>query len=151
MVGPWLSRAGVADLDAAEFAAAREGEDWLVPDGYGRLVARSGAGLPVRLGCPVTSIRTLPGRIELATAQGVLTADQAIVTVPLGVLVAGRLRFDPPPPPAILAAIEALPMGDLVKLRVRLAGDPFGARDGFYASAPPAAARPSSPPRRRRA
>ena len=138
LVGPWLSGADADAIDTGDFAAARDGEDWLVPAGYGRLVEAFGAGLPVRLGCPVTAIRTTASAVEIETPAGTLQADQAIVTLPLGVLAAERVRFEPPPPPPVVAALDALPMGNLVKLRVRLAGDPFGCGDMVYASAPPA-------------
>ena len=53
-------------------------------------------------------------------------------------LAAERIRFDPPLPAPVLAALEDLPMGNLVKLRVRLDGDPFGVGDNVYLNAPPA-------------
>ena len=137
LVGPWLSGVDCAAMDAADFVAARDGEDWLVPGGYGRLVEASGAGLPVRLACPVHAITSHPDRVELATAAGTLRADQVVLTVPLGVLAAGRIRFDPPLPDPVRAAIAALPMGNLVKLRVLLEGDPLGVADGTYVTSPP--------------
>ncbi len=137
LVGPWLSGVACADMDAADFVAAREGEDWLVPGGYGRLVAATGAGLAVRLACPVLAVRSLADRVELATAQGTLRAAQAVITVPLGVLADERIRFDPPLPAAVLAALDGLPMGNLVKLRVILDGDPLGVAEGTYVTAPP--------------
>ena len=57
LVGPWLCGADTADVDAEDFIRARDGQDWLVPGGYGRLVARFGAAMPVRLGCAVTAVR----------------------------------------------------------------------------------------------
>ena len=130
LVGPWLSGADADAIDAADFAAARDGEDWLVPTGYGRLVEAFGTGLPIRLGCPVTVIRTMASAVEIETSAGTLRADQAIVTLPLGVLAAERVRFEPPPPRPVAAALDALPMGNLV--------NPFGCGDMVYASAPPA-------------
>ena len=139
-MGPWLSGADTNAVDAADFLSAKEGEDWLVPGGYGQLVARFGAGLPVRLHCPVTpSAQCRRGRG--AHDPGRLRAGRAIVTVPLGVLAAGRSEFDPALPAPVLAALDALPMGNLIKLRVRLAGDPFGCGDMVYVAAPPASER----------
>jgi monoamine oxidase len=137
LVGPWLSGADADAIDAGDFTAARDGEDWLLPAGHGRLVEAFGAGLPVRLSCPVTVIRTMASAVEIETPCGTLRADQAIVTLPLGVLAAERVRFEPPPPRPVAAALDALPMGNLVKLRVRLADDPFGCGDVVYASVPP--------------
>ena len=141
MIGPWLSGMDIDAMDASDFVAAREGEDWLVPQGYGRLVERFGAGLPVRLSCPANVIRCRTEEVEITTTAGVLRAGHVILTVPLGVLAAERIRFDPPLPAPVLAALEDLPMGNLVKLRVRLDGDPFGVGDNVYLNAPPASER----------
>jgi monoamine oxidase len=140
-VGPWLSGTDADEVDATDFAMARDGEDWLVPGGYGRLVERFGAGLPVERRCAVTAVRTLPEGVELTTSSGTLRAARAVVTAPLGVLTAGRITFDPPLPSSVLTALEALPMGNLVKLRVRLTGDPLGCGEMVYAAAPPASER----------
>jgi monoamine oxidase len=86
-------------------------------------------------------VRTLPHGVELTTSAGTLRAERAVVTIPLGVLAAGRIAFDPPLPSPVLAALDALPMGNLVKLRVRLAGDPLGCGDMVYAAAPPTSER----------
>jgi monoamine oxidase len=138
LAGPWLSGVACAVMDAADFVAARDGEDWLVPGGYGRLVAATGTGLPVRLACPVLAVRSLHERVELETAHGTLRAAQAVITVPLGVLAAERIRFDPSLSPPVLAALDGLHMGNLVKLRVTLDGDPLGLPEGTYVTAPPA-------------
>jgi monoamine oxidase len=132
LVGPWLCGVDTAEVDAEDFVRARDGQDWLVPGGYGRLVARFGAALPVRLGCAVTAVRATPRGVELRTDQGSLRAAHAIVTVPLGVLAAEQIRFDPPLPAGVADAVEALPMGNLIKVGVRFDGDPFGLGDTFY-------------------
>lgn len=138
LIGPWLSGVDTEQVDVQDFVAARDGEDWLVPNGYGRLVARFGAALPVRLACPVTKLHQRPDGVELVTDQGSLRAGRVVLTVPLGVLAAECIRFDPPLPDEVRSAIADLPMGNLVKLRVRLAGDPLGAGDNVYLAAPPA-------------
>jgi monoamine oxidase len=98
LVGPWLCGEHTDRLDALDFITARHGEDRLVPGGYGRLVARFGAGLPVRLDRPVTAIHTRRDHVDLVTPAGTLRAGRVILTVPLGVLAAGRIRFEPPLP-----------------------------------------------------
>jgi monoamine oxidase len=141
LIGPWLSGVDTTELDPEDFIAARDGEDWLVPGGYGRLVARFGAGLPARLGCPVAGLRTGAGMVAVETPHGTLRAAHAIVTVPLGVLAAGRIRFDPPLPAAVTAALGALPMGSLMKVGLAFDGDPFGQGDTFYLLGRPASER----------
>ena len=85
LVGPWLSGADTSAVDAADFVSAQEGEDWLVRGGYGHLVERFGAGLPVRPHCSVTAVHTRADGVEAHTSHGRLRAGRAIVTVPLGV------------------------------------------------------------------
>lgn len=96
------------------------GGDGLFPKGYGQLTAHLARGLDVRLGQVVQAVRwgRPPVRVELADGS-VLEADQLVVTVPLGVLKAGGIRFDPPLPAPKRRAIERLGMGLLNKLWLR--------------------------------
>ena len=115
LAGPWLCGEDTSRLDALDFISARQGADRLVPAGYGRVVARFGAGLPTRLDCAVTALRAGRDRIELATGGGTLRARHVILTVSLGVLAAERIRFDPPLPAAVLAALgRPAARGDLL-------------------------------------
>jgi monoamine oxidase len=140
-IGPWLSGEDTDRLDPADFLAARDGEDWLLPDGYGTLVASFGAPLPVRLGCPVEAIRTTRERVELATAQGIVRSRYAILTVPMGVLQAGRIQLDPSPTSDVEAAWEGLPMGTLTKVGIGFDSDVFGLGRDFYLFAEPTSER----------
>jgi monoamine oxidase len=92
------------------------GDDYTVPSGYGALVARHGAGLPVSLSTPATAIRWGGAGVEVETPRGVIRAGRAVVTVPVGVLKAGGLRFEPALPDETLAALNGLRMGALTKL-----------------------------------
>ena len=65
LIGPWLSGVDTDQVDVQDFVAARDGEDWLVPNGYGRLVARFGAGAAGAAG--------LPGHGHCASARTVST------------------------------------------------------------------------------
>lgn len=140
-IGPWLSGEDTDRLHPADFLAACDGEDWLLPDGYGTLVASSGAPLPVRLGCPVEAIRTTRERVELATVQGIVRSRYAILTVPLGVLQAGRIRLDPSPTPNVEAAWAGLPMGASMKVGIGFDSDVLGRGRDFYLLAEPTSER----------
>jgi monoamine oxidase len=96
------------------------GDDYVVPSGYGALVARFGAAVPVRLDNAVTRIAWGGRTVELDTAAGTVAAATAIVTVPIGVLKAGSLRFVPDLPPPAEAALAGLHMGALTKIALRL-------------------------------
>jgi len=105
------------------------GPDYTTRDGYGALVAAYGAKLPVSLSTAVTALRWGDGGVEAETSQGALRARAAIVTVPVGVLKAGAIRFDPPLPAATRDALDGIGMGALTKIALRLEGDRFGLAD----------------------
>jgi monoamine oxidase len=108
------------------------GGDVLFPDGYGQIFERLADGLDIRLGHGVQSV-TYDGDdgVSITTSQGVFEADYAIVTVPLGVLKAGAIRFDPPLPQAKQAAIRDLGMSVLNKVYLHFP-DVFWDRDAEW-------------------
>jgi monoamine oxidase len=112
---------GVHDL-----ATQWSGDDRVVPRGYGTLVAATAADLPVALGCPASLVRWGGRGVAVETPRGTVSAAHAIVTVPMGILQAGVLRFDPALPPATDEAIEALPMGALTKVALLFEGSRLG-------------------------
>jgi monoamine oxidase len=113
-------------VSALDACTLWEGPDLVVPQGYGTLVAAAAAGLPIAYGRPVTALRWGGGGVEVETASGTLRARQAIVTVPLGVLAAEAIRFDPVLPAATRDAIAGLPMGALSKVALAFDGERFG-------------------------
>ena len=92
------------------------GPDVILPGGYGELAQHLARGLTIRLGTEVTRIAYDAAGARLETSQGVVTADRVIVTVPLGVLKAATIVFDPPLPEAKRRAIERLGFGLLDKV-----------------------------------
>lgn len=114
-------------VSVADYHQLWSGDDFIVSGGYGALVTRYGSGLPVRLSTPVTAIRWSDGRVEVETHRGTLSAGRAIVTVPLGVLASGSIRFTPALPQGLRDAIGGLGMGAYTKIaltvdRAKLAG-----------------------------
>jgi monoamine oxidase len=113
--------------DAAELSllgydagfGAFPGGDALFPGGYGQIVAGLARGLDVRLGQPVRRLSYGANGVVAETTAGRLRAERAVVTLPLGVLKAGDVRFDPPLPPAHRQATAALGSGVLNKLYLR--------------------------------
>ena len=98
--------------DAHEFS----GDDALFPGGYDQITQFLARDLDIRLNRVVTEVRWSESGVELKLANGdVLRADQVIVTVPLGVLKSGSLRFFPELPGDKLSVIERLGMGLLNK------------------------------------
>lgn len=92
------------------------GGDALLPDGYDQVTDSLARGLDIRLTAPVAHVRwDGPGvEVELATGER-LRASRVIVTVPLGVLKAGGIRFSPELPENKQTAIDRLGMGLLNK------------------------------------
>lgn len=106
--------------------------DSVVLNGFGRLAERLAEGLDIRLGEAATRIehgRNVRG-VRVTTTRGVHTADAAIVTLPLGVLKAGSVIFDPPLPKPKRTAIERLGVGALAKA-IALFDEPFWPRDQY--------------------
>ena len=96
------------------------GAQRIFPGGYGQLTQRIAEGLPVRLRTPVTGISLRAAdHIVIDTADGQWRAGKVIVTVALGVLKSGALRFDPPLPAAHQRAIDAIGFGRFEKLLLR--------------------------------
>lgn len=96
------------------------GAQRVFPGGYGQLTQRLAEGLPVRLNTPVTGISLHPAdHVVVDTADGPWFADTVIVTVPLGVLKSGAVRFDPPLPETHRRAIDAIGFGRFEKLVLR--------------------------------
>ena len=144
-VSTYVSGAELGDLSTHDAARYRvHGSDWRVAEGYGRLVARYGEGVPVALGTPVARIdHGAAGPVRLETPRGTLRARAAVVTVSTNVLAEGAIRFDPPLPDKQAAAHD-LPLGLANKVFLRLAtpeelpadahliGNPRSARTGAY-------------------
>ena len=96
------------------------GRDALLPDGFGSLAVHLARGLGIRLGAVVAGIAPAAAGVRLTLADGsALDADHAVVTVPLGVLQAGGIRFAAPLAPRRQRAIATLGMGRLDKLWLR--------------------------------
>ncbi len=121
----------ICAVDAAKFSA----RDWrrnalggsnLVPEGgIGAFVERRlKSGLDIRLCTQALRVRWRgrKGRVTVDTIDGAITANACIVTVSIGVLASGTLKFDPPLPADVHNSINALPMGLAVKVALRANG-----------------------------
>ena len=106
-------------VSAVDYDRLWSGTDLWV-DGYGNLLARHFADLPVRLGCPVQAIDWSGPEVRVETARGTLSAAAVIVTVPVGVLHGGALRFTPGLPEMHRTALDGLHMGAYTKIGLRL-------------------------------
>jgi monoamine oxidase len=120
-----LEVTSAADVDrlalATLLAGGRlPGDDVLVLEGLGTVVAGLADDADVRFGEVVEHVEQLPDGVRVTTTAGVHEAERAIVTLPLGVLASGTVRFDPALPDAVLDAAQALDPGELTTVAVRL-------------------------------
>jgi len=104
-------------LSALDEEDSYDGPQRALPGGFGQLTQRLADELPVRLATRVTAV-SLRDRdhVLVDTDTGQWRASKVIVTVPLGVLQSGAVRFDPPLPAAHTSAIRRLGMGRYEKL-----------------------------------
>ncbi len=94
--------------------------DFRILDGYDCLLNDLAQGLDVRLGTVVTSIDWSGAGVRVRTDDGaVFEGEQAVITLPLGVLQAGSVTFTPALPAEKQTAIRNLRMGPVIKLVYR--------------------------------
>ncbi|HSN71900.1 MAG TPA: NAD(P)/FAD-dependent oxidoreductase [Steroidobacteraceae bacterium] len=110
------------------------GPDFLIPSGYGALIARLGRGLPVRLADPVRRIDWSHRSVRLDARSGSIEADAVIVTVPSSVLARNELVFTPALPLGVEQAAHDLPLGLLDKVALRLAPGSLPTRPNEFVS-----------------
>lgn len=94
--------------------------DSVIVAGYQALAEAMAQEIDVRLNCPVRRIDIRESARALVETSGeTFEADAVIVTVPLGVLKARSIGFEPPLPARKLRAIERLGVGLLAKVVLR--------------------------------
>ena len=113
--------ADVSDLSLFEWDQDGEffGDDVLFPNGYEQLVNGLAQGLDIRTATPVTQIDYADKTVRVLTERGAFRCQQAIVTLPLGVLQRGSVTFSPALPAQKQRAISRLKMGLLNKLYLK--------------------------------
>lgn len=96
-----------------------EGGDVILNEGYGALLPGLSEGLDIRLGEVVTHVNHHEDWAEVITEAGAFEADYVICTVPMGVLQAGSVQFDPALPDRMQTAIARQGMGTVTKVAFR--------------------------------
>ncbi|MDB5618935.1 NAD(P)/FAD-dependent oxidoreductase [Tardiphaga sp.] len=116
--GVELDHVSLHDMDAYENTEV----NWRLPSGYGALIAAYGAPCPVSLNTEVSVIDHSGPRVKIVTSKGTLSAAKVIVTVPSNLIAGEAIRFDPPLPGKVDAAL-GLPLGANNKVMLALSGD----------------------------
>lgn len=115
------------EISVEDFRTAADLDpNYFTREGFGALIHRWGADVPVRLSTPVKRIRWDGPGVEVETAEGTIRAKAVIVTVSTGVLAFEEIAFTPDLPESHQAAIFDLPMGLLTKIPVRIEGTRLG-------------------------
>lgn len=110
----WIDESGFVETDGFD------GPDVSFPQGYAEIFEALKGGYAVKLDHELTGLSHDEGGTALTFANGSAHEfDAAIITVPLGVLKSGSIKFEPALPDAKLAAIEAIGFGLLDKVCLR--------------------------------
>jgi monoamine oxidase len=91
-------------------------DNYRITEGYDEVPRRLAAGSDVRGNHVASAILRYRDRVDVVTNRGVHSGNVAVVCLPVGVLQAGDLRFDPPRAPAKTAAIDSINAGTATKL-----------------------------------
>ena len=110
--------AWIGDLDAHGLDEDLiDGDEVIFPRGYDELPLAVAEGLDIRLEHVVTAVSWAESGVVVTTSAGeTFAAASAVVTVPLGVLKAGTIAFEPPLPESVAGPVERLGMGVFNKI-----------------------------------
>jgi monoamine oxidase len=109
------------------------GVNLAVEDGYGALIAKLAAGLPIRTKVAARKVSVLGKSVLVETDQGTITAKAAIVAVPARMIETGRLTIADLPGD-IVQAFADVPMGYYEKIAIAFDGKVFDGFDMPYAN-----------------
>jgi monoamine oxidase len=115
--------ANFSALDSYQFA--EDGPDFMIPRGYGTLLAHYAKGVDVRPRTPVTRIRWGGRGVVAETDAGPVTARVAVVALPSAAVAEGAVIFTPHLPVEVLQAHNDLPLGILEKVALRFKKNVF--------------------------
>ena len=128
-LGPYSTGKDLGAMSSMDFARAGEREaDGLCRQGYGALLAKLAAGVPVQLSAPVTQLEWGTG-LEARTPKGRIRARAAIVTVSTSAIAAGGIAFSPALPKRQLDACNALSLGTFEHIAFEASGLGLAADD----------------------
>jgi monoamine oxidase len=119
-ISTYVSGAELDRVSARDFNRYDDsGVNRRIVEGYGTAIAAHAAGLPVVLGSPARLIDRSGRRLRVDTADGTITADAVIVTLPSNLIAEEQVRFTPTLPEKTEAA-AGLPLGLADKLFLSL-------------------------------
>jgi monoamine oxidase len=110
-------------LDSQQFI--EEGDDLMIPRGYGTVLWHYARDVPVQLGTPVSRIRWTARGVTADTNAGAISARVVVVALPSAVIADGAVIFSPHLPVEVLQAHHDLPLGLMNKVALKFKRNVF--------------------------
>jgi monoamine oxidase len=119
-----LTAGGIEEVGVGGIAEATHDGDgqqilYRITEGYSRLMDALAADLDIRLQTPVERVEWNDAGVTVFARRERFEGRQAIVTLPLAILQAGDVAFDPPLPAQKVSAINGLGAGPVAKIVLR--------------------------------
>ncbi|WP_310784614.1 flavin monoamine oxidase family protein [Mycobacterium sp. Z3061] len=126
--------ADAGQLSATTFDLGKftDGPQSVITSGYDAIPRLMADGLPITLNTTVNSISHQQNSVQVRAGDHTFEGPAAIVTVPLGVLKAASITFDPPLPEGHTHAVNALGFGVLSKSYFRFQKRAWDTENAFY-------------------
>jgi monoamine oxidase len=130
VLGPYGCSKDLSDISTADLSRSGERDNnAFCRQGYGTLLAKLAAPLPLLLGTPVKTIEWWSrARIEIDTPKGQFKTGVVILTVSTNVLTSGKIKLAPDLPKRHLEAASKLKLGSRDHVALELTGNPLGLR-----------------------
>jgi len=126
VLGPFVCGKDLAALSVVDLARMPDRDnDAFCRQGYGALIEKLAAGLPVRLSTPVTRVAWDRNGVDIATSKGSLRSRAAIVTASTNVLAADKIVFKPELSKRQLDAAAALSLGSYDHIALDMPRNPL--------------------------
>jgi monoamine oxidase len=125
-LGPYLCGKELTQVSGTDLAHQSERvSEAFCRQGYGTLLARLAADLPVQLSTPVNAITWGKG-LRVETPKGTIVPRVIIVTASTNVLVSDKIEFNPPLPKRWREAAGKLSLGSINHVALDMPGNPLG-------------------------
>jgi monoamine oxidase len=130
VLGPYGCTKELAEVSVADFSRSGERDNSaFCRQGFGALLAKLAAPLPLLLATPVKTIEWWSrSRIEVDTPKGQFKTEAVIITVSTNVLTGGKIKLAPDLPKRHLDAAMKLKLGSRDHVALELTGNPLGLR-----------------------
>jgi monoamine oxidase len=130
VLGPYNCGKDLSELSTVDLARSVERDNSaFCRQGFGAVLAKVAAGLPLLTGSPVKTIEWWSRqRLEVDAAKGNFRTNAIIVTLSTNALLAGKVKFAPELPKRHLDALSKLRLGSRDHITLELPGNPLGLR-----------------------